>query len=86
MKKIPKFHMGNETQYKPTIKHALNLQSHCILLQTTLNFQTFHHIVEFKKLSELATLIDIRNPFFTRKIKKLLELKTCNFWLKVRNF
>ena len=68
------------------------------LLQTTLNFQTFHHIVEFesvrnvriKKLSELATLIDIRNPFFTRKIKKLnkklLELKTCNFWLKIRNF
>ena len=59
------------------------------LLQTTLNFQTFHHIVEFKKLSELATLIDIRNPF-TRKIKKLnkklLELKTCNFWLKIRNF
>ena len=33
---------------------------------------------------------DIRNPFFTRKIKKLnkkvLELKTCNFWLKIRNF
>ena len=60
------------------------------LLQTTLNFQTFHHIVEFKKLSELATLIDIRNPFFTRKIKKLnkklLELKTCKFWLKIRNF
>ena len=60
------------------------------LLQTTLSFQTFHHIVEFKKLSELATLIDIRNPFFTRKIKKLnkklLELKTCNFWLKIRNF
>ena len=42
------------------------------LLQTTLNFQTFHHIVEFKKfkkLSELATLIDIRNPFFTWKIR-----------------
>ena len=63
------------------------------LLQTTLNFQTFHHSrirIEFKKLSELATLIDIRNPFFTRKIKKLnkklLELKTCNFWLKIRNF
>ena len=38
----------------------------------------------------VATLIDIRNPFFTRKIKKLnkklLELKTCNFWLKIRNF
>ena len=60
------------------------------LLQTTLNFQTFHYIVEFKKLSELATLIDIRNPFFTGKIKKLnkklLELKTYNFWLKIRNF
>ena len=60
------------------------------LLQTALNFQTFHHIVECKKLSELATLIDIRNPFFTRKIKKLnkklLELKTCNFWLGIRNF
>ena len=60
------------------------------LLQTALNFQTFHHIVEFNKLSELATLIDIRNPFFTRKIKKLnkklLELKTCNFWLRIRNF
>ena len=60
------------------------------LLQTTFNFQTFHHIQKFKKLSELATLIDIRNPFFTRKIKKLnkklLELKTCNFWLKIRNF
>ena len=60
------------------------------LLQTTLSFQTFHHIVEFKKLSELATLIDIRNPFLTGKIKKLnkkvLELKTCNFWLKIRNF
>ena len=41
------------------------------LLQTTLNFQTFRHIVEFKKLSELTTLIDIRNLFFTRKIKKL---------------
>ena len=45
---------------------------------------------KFKKLLELATLIDIRNPFFTRKIKKLnkklLELKTCNFWLKIRNF
>ena len=39
------------------------------LLQTTLNFQTFHNIVKFKKLSELATLIDIRNPFFTRKIR-----------------
>ena len=54
-----------------------------LLPQTTLNFQTFHHIVEFKKLLELATLIDIRNPFFTRKIKKLnkklLDLKTCNF-------
>ena len=54
------------------------------LVQTTLHFQTFHHIVEFKKLSELATLT------FTRKIKKLnkklLELKTCNFWLKIRNF
>ena len=60
------------------------------LLQTTPNFQTFHHILEFKKLSELATLIDIRNPFFTKKIKKLnkklLELTTCNFWLKIRNF
>ena len=44
------------------------------LLQTTLNFQTFHNIVKVKKLSELATLIknvliDIRNPFFTRKIR-----------------
>ena len=60
------------------------------LLQTTLNFQTFQLVQKFKKLSELATLIDIRNPFFTRKIKKLnkklLELKTCNFWLKIRNF
>ena len=41
---------------------------------------------KFKKLSKLATLIDIRNPFFTRKIKKLnkklLELKTCNFLAK----
>ena len=36
------------------------------------------------------SLIDIKNPFFIRKIKKLnkklLELKTCNFWLKIRNF
>ena len=48
----------------------------------------FKKILEdrFKKLPELATLIDIRNPFFTRKIKKLnmklMELETCNFWLK----
>ena len=34
------------------------------LLQTTLGF-------EFKKLSELASLIDIKNTFFTMKIKKL---------------
>ena len=34
------------------------------LLHTTLNFQTFHHIVKFKKLSELATLIDIKKPIF----------------------
>ena len=49
-------------------------------------YQTFHHQSKFKKLSELTTLIDIKNKFFTRKIKKLnkklLELKTCNFWLK----
>ena len=52
--------------------------------------QIFINFYKFKKLSELATLIDIRNPLFTRKIKKLnkklLELKTCNFWLKIRNF
>ena len=57
------------------------------------DFQTFHHIVEFesvqneclsreaiKELSKVAILIDVRNPYFTRKIKKLnkklLELKT----------
>ena len=45
------------------------------LLQTQL-------VQKFKKLSELATLIDIRNPFFTRKIKKLnkklsYKKKTC---------
>ena len=69
----------NDTQQKASLKHALNLRSHAFLLQTTL-----------KKLSELASLIDIRNPFFTREImklnNKLLELKTCNFWLKIRNF
>ena len=70
-----------------TCKHALNLGSHCIFTADhPLNFQTFHHQSQFKKLSELATSIDARNPLFTRKIKKLLELKTCNFWLKIRNF
>ena len=39
------------------------------LLQTTLNFQTFHHIVEFKKLSELATLIDIETHFLLGKLR-----------------
>ena len=39
------------------------------LVQTTLHFQTFHHIVEFKKLSELATLTDIRNPFLLGKLR-----------------
>ena len=35
------------------------------LLQTTLNFQTFHHIQKIKKLSELTTLIDIyKKPIF----------------------
>ena len=52
--------------------------------------QIFTNFYKFKKLSKLATLIDIRNPLFTKKIKKLnkklLELKTCNFWLKIRNF
>ena len=60
------------------------------LLQTALNFQTFHHIVEFKKYKKLSELVHIRNPIFTRKSKKLnkkpLELKTCHFWLKIRNF
>ena len=54
-----------------------------LLRQTTLNFQTFHHQSQFKKLSELATLIDISNQFITRKINKLikkpLEQKTWNF-------
>ena len=43
------------------------------LLQTTLN-----HNFQFPQLSEQTTLIDARNHFFTRKIKKpnkkLLEL------------
>ena len=83
-------HSINHQEYMHSIYEVI-----AFLLQTTLNFQTFHHIVEFvycsyklykfkkkkfKKLSVLASLIDIRNPFFTRKIKKLnkklLELKT----------
>ena len=44
---------------------------------------SIYEVIAFRKLSELATLIDIRNPFFTREIKKLnkklWELETCNF-------
>ena len=63
----------------------------CTQFTKSLDFYCRRLLVQkFKKLSELATLIDIRNPFFTRKIKKLnkklLELKTCNFWLKIRIF
>ena len=43
------------------------------LLQTTLIFKHSITLYKFKTLSELA-LIDIRNPFFTRKIKKLRQV------------
>ena len=58
--------MGMIHAVKTSIKLALNLRKFKISKKIT-------------KLSELATLIDIRNPFFTSKIKKLnkksLELK-----------
>ena len=44
---------------------------------------------KFKRLSELATSIDIGNPFFNWKVKKLnkklLELKTAIFGAKNKN-
>ena len=55
----------------------------------------FYHIVEFKsvevikKFSEEAILIDVRNPYFNRKITKklnkiFLELKTWPFLAKFK--
>ena len=61
------------TQYKTSLKHAVNLRYRCIftvddLIRRRFNFQTFHDQSQFEKLLELA-LIGIRTSSFTRKIK-----------------
>ena len=52
------------------------------VVKTSIKHALDLRVIAFKMLSKLATLIDIRNTFLTRKINKPLELKAYNFWPK----